>query len=63
MIRTHCSMGYLNGMWWHECTQAHGSLWLHNHAKECCHCGCPQSEGISYDAMGSRDNGSEDGDV
>lgn len=56
-------MGYLNGMWWHECTQAHGSLWLHNHAKECCHCGCPQSEGISYDAMGSRDNGSEDGDV
>jgi len=50
-------MGYLNGMWWHECIPSHGSLWLHNHAKECCHCGCPKSEGISYDANGIKDKG------
>ena len=56
-------MGYLNGMWWHECTQAHGSLWLHNDAKSCCHCGCLKSDGTSYNADGIKDSGSDHGNV
>jgi len=37
-------MGYLDDMWWHQCNDFHGSLWLSKNAKECCHCGFKQED-------------------
>jgi len=39
-------MGYLDDMWWHQCNDFHGSLWLSNRAKECCYCGFKQEDVI-----------------
>jgi hypothetical protein len=32
-------MEYLKDMWWHQCNDFHGSLWLSKGVNQCCHCG------------------------
>jgi len=49
-------MGYLDNMWWHQCNDFHGSLWLSNGAKECCHCGFKQE---NKKGMEFKDGGNE----
>jgi len=44
-------MEYLKDMWWHQCNDFHGSLWLSNVAKECCHCGFKQEEISKTDSI------------
>ncbi len=38
------TMEYLKDMWWHQCNDFHGSLWLSKGVNKCCHCGFKKLE-------------------
>jgi len=44
-------MEYLKDMWWHQCNDFHGSLWLSKGVNQCCHCGFKKLEMSKTDSI------------
>ena len=50
-------MGDLSDMWWHQCNDFHGSVWIPKGAKSCPYCGYLEENGTTSEEANLKDTG------